>query len=50
MKRGLTNAAAQSVDHLADMVRRRLRACQQQTDLLAGLFANNGMTLDPELP
>ena len=48
MKRGLTNIAAHSVDHLADLVRRRLRACQQQTDLLAGFFANTGMTLDPE--
>jgi putative transposase len=50
MKRGLTNIAAHGVDHLADLVRQRLRACQQQTDLLAGFFANTGMTLDPELP
>jgi len=50
MKRGLTNIAAHGVDHLADLVRTRLRACQQQTDLLAGFFASTGMTLDPEPP
>ncbi|WP_123678630.1 transposase [Couchioplanes caeruleus] len=50
MKRGLTNTAARGVDHLADLVKRRLRACQQQTDLLAGFFAGTGMTLDPEPP
>jgi putative transposase len=49
-KRGLSNIAAHGVDHLADLVKRRLRACQQQTDLLAGFFANTGMTLDPEPP
>ncbi|GIE96637.1 hypothetical protein Ari01nite_41020 [Paractinoplanes rishiriensis] len=41
MKRGLTNIAAHGVNHLA---KRRLRACQQHTDLLAGFFANTGMT------
>ena len=50
MKRGLTNIAARGVDHLADLVRQRLRACQQRTDLLAGFFASTGMTLDPERP
>ena len=50
MKRGLTNIAAHGVDHLADLVKRLLRDCQQQTDLLAGFFAGTGMTLDPELP
>jgi hypothetical protein len=44
MKRGLTNIAAHGVDHLADLVRYRLRVCQQQTDLLAGFFANIGMS------
>jgi transposase len=50
MKRGLTNIAARGVDHLADLVRQRLRGCQQRTDLLAGFLASTGMTLDPELP
>ena len=38
------------VDHLADLVKSRLRACQRRTDLLAGSFASTGMTLDPEPP
>lgn len=48
MKRGLTNIAAHGADHLADLVRQRLRACQQQTDLHAGFLASTGMTLDPD--
>lgn len=47
MKRGLANIAARGVDHLANLVKNRLRACQQQPDLLAGFLANTGMTLDP---
>lgn len=50
MKRGLTNTAARGVDHLAELVKRRLRACQQQNDLLAGFFTSTGMTLEPEPP
>ncbi|WP_410817547.1 transposase [Micromonospora sp. 050-3] len=50
MKRGLTNTAARGVNHLAQLVKRRLRACQQQTDLLAGFLASTGMTLEPEPP
>jgi DDE superfamily endonuclease len=50
MKRGLTNTAARNVDHLADLVRQRLRACQQRTDLLAGFFAGTGMTLEADPP
>jgi transposase len=46
MKRGLTNIAA----HGVDLVRHRLCAGQQPTDLLTGFFASTGMTLDPELP
>jgi len=50
MKRGLTNIAAHGVDHLVHLVRQRLRACQQQTDLIAGFLPQTGMTLEPELP
>jgi transposase len=50
MKRGRTNIAARGVDHLAGLVRQRLRGCRQRTDLLAGFLASTGMTLDPELP
>jgi putative transposase len=50
MKRGITNIAVHGVDHLAHLVKHRLRACQQQTDLLASFLAQTGMTLDPEPP
>ncbi|MFV2020757.1 transposase [Micromonospora sp. LOL_023] len=49
-KRGIANIAVHGVDHLADLVRQRLRACQQQPDLLAGFLAYTGLTLDPEPP
>jgi putative transposase len=49
-KRGITNIAIHGVDHLADIVRQRLRGCQQQTDLIAGFLAQTGMTLEPEPP
>lgn len=50
IKRGITNIAVHGVDHLAHIVKQRLRACQQQTDLIAGFLAQTGMTLEPELP
>jgi transposase len=50
MKRGITNIAVHGVDRLAALVKQRLRACQQQTDLLAGFLAHTGMTLEPEPP
>src|SRR3954470_19226486 len=42
MKRGITNTAIHGVDHLAQLVKQRLRACQQQTDLIAGFLAQTG--------
>lgn len=45
-----TNIVVHGVDHLADNVRQRLQACQQQTDLIAGFLAQTGMTLEPEPP
>lgn len=50
MKRGITNTAIHGIDHLAHLVKHRLRACQQQTDLLASFLAQTGMTLDLEPP
>jgi transposase len=41
MKHGIANIAVHGVDHLADLVKQRLRACQQQT---------TGMTIEPEPP
>jgi transposase len=49
-KRGITNIAVRGVDHLTDIVEQRLRACQQQTDLLASFLAQTGMTPEPEPP
>lgn len=50
MKHDLTNIAIHGVDHLVHLVRQRLPACQQRTDLIAGFLAQTGMTLDPEPP
>lgn len=47
MKHGL---AVRGVDHLADLIRQRLRAAQLQPDLIAGFLAQTGMTLEPEPP
>ena len=50
MKRGITNIAVHGIDHLARLVKHRLRACQQRTDLIAGFLTPTGMTLEPEPP
>ncbi|MEO3775220.1 hypothetical protein [Micromonospora sp. B9E7] len=50
MTRGITNTAIHGVDHLADLVRQRLRACRQQTKLIAGFLAQTDVTLEPEPP
>ncbi|RGC66592.1 hypothetical protein C5N14_22805 [Micromonospora sp. MW-13] len=50
MKRGITNIVVHGVDGLAAIVKQRLRACQQQTDLIAGFLAQTGVTVDPEPP
>jgi transposase len=49
-KRGIANTAIHGVDHLADLVKQRLRACQGQTNLIAGFLAQTGMTIEPEPP
>jgi DDE superfamily endonuclease len=50
VKRSLGNLAAASVDHLAAIVRNRLKRIQYRPDLLAGFLAQTGLTLDPEPP
>ncbi|GLI03368.1 transposase [Phytohabitans aurantiacus] len=50
IKRGIANTAIHRVDHLANLVKQRLRACQQQTNLIAGFLAQTGMTIEPEPP
>ena len=47
-ERGITNLAVYGVDHLAHLIKQRLRACQNQTDLIAGFLAHTGITLEPE--
>lgn len=49
-KHGMANTAFRGVNHLADVVRDRLRAVQRQPDLIAGFLAQTGMTLEPEPP
>lgn len=50
VKRSLGNLAATSVDHLATIVRNRLKRIQYRPDLLANFLAQTGLTLDPEPP
>lgn len=50
VKRSMGNLATSSVDHLAAIVRNRLKRIQYRPDLLAGFLAQTGLTLDPEPP
>jgi putative transposase len=50
VKRSLGNLAAASVDHLAAVVRNRLKRIQYRPDLLASFLAQTGLTLDLEPP
>lgn len=48
LKRGLGNLAVRGVEHLAQVVKQRLRHIQREPDLIAGFLAQTGMTLEPE--
>lgn len=50
VKRSLGNLAVTNVDHLAAIVRNRLKRIQYRPDLLTGFLAHTGLTLDPEPP
>lgn len=50
VKRSMCNLATTSVDHLAAVVRNRLKRIQYRPDLLAGFLAQTGLTLDPDPP
>jgi putative transposase len=50
VKRSLGNLAAATVDQLAAVVRNRLKRIQYRPDLLTGILAQTGLTLDPEPP
>ena len=50
VKRSLGNLAVNGVDHLAAIVRNRLKRIQYRPDLLASFLTHTGLTLDPEPP
>ncbi|MFD0203370.1 transposase [Saccharothrix carnea] len=50
VKRSLGNLAVTNVDHLADIVRNRLKRIQYRPELLTGFLAQTGLTLAPEPP
>jgi hypothetical protein len=50
VKRSLGNLAVTGVDHLAAIVRNRLKRIQYRPELLNGFLAHTGLTLDPEPP
>ncbi|MCC8243062.1 IS630 family transposase [Saccharothrix luteola] len=47
VKRSLGNLAVTNVDHLAAIVRNRLKRIQYRPDLLTGFHAQTGLTLEP---
>jgi len=50
VKRSLGNLAAAGIDHLAAVVRNRLKRLQYRPELLDGFLAHTGLTLDPQPP
>lgn len=50
VKRSLGNLAVTGVDHLAAIVRNRLKRIQYRPDLLTSFLTHTGLTLDPEPP
>jgi hypothetical protein len=50
VKRSLGNLAVTGVDHLAAIVRNRLKRIQYRPELLNGFLAQTGLTLKPEPP
>jgi hypothetical protein len=50
MKNGLGNLAARDVDHLAAIVRNRLKRIQYRSALIDGFLAPTGLTLEPQPP
>ena len=50
MKNGLGNLAARNVDHLAAVVKNRLKRIQYRPELIGGFLAQTGLTLEPGPP
>ena len=48
LKRSIGNLAVNGVDHLQAIIKNRLKSIQYRTDLLDGLLAHTGLTLEPE--
>lgn len=50
VKAGLGNLAVDGVDHLAAIIRNRLKRIQYRPELIPGFLAQTGLTLEPEPP
>jgi len=50
VKRSVGNLAVTGVDHLAAIVRNRLKRIQYRPDLLTSFLAHTSLTLEPEPP
>lgn len=50
LKNGLGNLAVFNIDHLATIIKTRLRSIQHRPSLFAGFLAQTGLTLEPEPP
>lgn len=50
LKRSLGNLAVHGIDHLATIVKNRLKRLQYRPDLTDAFFAHTGLTLDPQPP
>lgn len=50
MKNGLGNLAAHGIDHLATIVKNRLKRIQYRPDLINGFLTQTGLTLGPDPP
>lgn len=48
LKRSIGNLAVTGVDHLQAIIKNRLKAIQYRTDLLDGLLAHTGLTLETD--
>lgn len=50
LKAGLGNLAVDGVDHLAAIIRNRLKRIQYRPDLIPGFLAQTGLSLEPNPP
>ena len=50
MKAGLGNLAVDGMDHLAAIIRNRLKRIQYRPELIPGFLAQTGLALEPKPP